>query len=61
MAEKINSELIERLEKGELDEVLASALNEANKHKKINITVADLRKSVLEDLREKEASQNKAK
>lgn len=58
MAEKINSELIERLEKGELDEVLAAALNEANKHKKIGITVTDLRKSVLEDLREKAARQN---
>ncbi|MFA6097168.1 MAG: hypothetical protein WC788_06075 [Candidatus Paceibacterota bacterium] len=57
MAENKTREMIKRLENGELDEVLAAALNEANKHKKIGITVADLRKSVLEDLREKEASQ----
>lgn len=60
MAENKTDEMIKRLEKGDLDEVLKAALDEANKHKKIGLTLGDLRKSVIDNLREKEAGQGQS-
>jgi len=60
MAESKNSELIGKVERGELDEVLTVALDEANKYENRGLTIGDLRKHVIENLREKETGQNQS-